>query len=203
MIENRQQIIVTLKGIDLVLKTEPSLFSPCHVDAGTIAMLSLVDFHTDDKVLDLGCGYGPVGILAAKMIGPAHVFMIDNDPVAIQCTRLNAGLNGVPGVNVLLSNGFSKLQEAHFTKILFNPPYHTDFSVPKQLIHKAFNRLDLGGRMFMVTKYRDWCEKKLRAIFGSVTTHQVNDYNVFIATKKSFTWASTRRKEEKTANKMR
>ena len=43
-------------------------------------MLSLVDFEKGDKVLDLGCGWGVVGILAAKLIGPESVVMVDNDP---------------------------------------------------------------------------------------------------------------------------
>lgn len=190
MTENEHLIRAKLKGIDLVLKSASALFSPRRVDTGTSSMLSLVEFHPDDKVLDLGCGYGPVGILAAKVIGPSRVFMVDNDPLAVEYARQNAELNGVPGVTVLLSDGFSDLREAHFTKILCNPPYHADFSVPKVLIHKAFNRLDLGGRMIMVTKYRDWYEKKLRGIFGAVSTSQVNGYNVFVATKKSFTRAS-------------
>jgi 16S rRNA (guanine1207-N2)-methyltransferase len=188
MLEDIYQIKVNIKGIDLIFRTAPGLFSPCHVDEGTSAMLSLVDFHQNDKVLDLGCGYGTVGILSAKIIDPTHVFMIDSDPVAIEYARQNAELNGTPNVNVLVSNGFSDLQETHFTKILCNPPYHADFSVPKRLI--------IGGQLFMVTKYLDWYEKKLKSIFGSVKTCQINDYNVFIATKKSFTWASSQKKKK-------
>lgn len=53
-----------IKGIDLVFETSVGVFSPKDIDLGTISMLSVVDFRKTDKVLDLGCGYGVVGILA-------------------------------------------------------------------------------------------------------------------------------------------
>ena len=59
-----------IKGVSLVFRTAGGVFSPTRVDRGTLAMLSLVDFEKGDKVLDLGCGWGVVGILAAKLIGP-------------------------------------------------------------------------------------------------------------------------------------
>jgi len=58
-----------IKNIPLRFQTDAGLFSPGAVDAGTLAMLSRVDFEENDKVLDLGCGYGVVGILAARLIG--------------------------------------------------------------------------------------------------------------------------------------
>lgn len=57
-----------IKNISLIFKTEPTVFSPNAIDIGTLSMLSLIDFSENDKVLDLGCGYGVVGILAAKRL---------------------------------------------------------------------------------------------------------------------------------------
>ena len=57
-----------VQGIDLVLHTNEEVFSPTAVDKGTRAMLSFVEFREEDKVLDLGCGCGVVGILAAKQM---------------------------------------------------------------------------------------------------------------------------------------
>ena len=187
-------IRTTIQGIDLVFETSEGLFSPQAVDRGTLAMLSQVEFQPSDKVLDLGCGYGVVGILAAKLIGPDKVFMIDNDPAAVDCARLNAGLNGVPQVAVSLSDGFRDFAESHFTRILCNPPYHEDFSVAKHFVHKGFNRLVLGGQMWMVTKRPKWYANKLRAIFGEAERRRTSGYHVFLATKTSFTWAKAERK---------
>lgn len=183
---------VTIGAVALRLQTEPGLFSPQRADAGTLAMLSLITFEPHDKVLDLGCGYGLVGILAAHHVPPARVVMVDNDPVAVAVARRNADANGVPGVTVSLSDGFRGTQDAGFTKIISNPPYHADFSVPKHFIEKGFNRLVLGGTMWMVTKRREWYRNKLIAIFGGCIVHELGGYYVFEATRLRSNYARSR-----------
>jgi 16S rRNA (guanine1207-N2)-methyltransferase len=182
----------TIGGVTLRLQTEPGLFSPQHADAGTLAMLSLITFDAQDKILDLGCGYGLVGILAAHHVPPARVVMIDNDARAVVVARSNAEANGVPDVTVELSDGFRGTRENGFTKIISNPPYHADFSVPKHFIEKGFNRLTLGGTMWMVTKRCTWYRNKLGAIFGGCRVHEVDGYYVFEATKLRSTYARPR-----------
>ena len=179
---------VSIDGISLQLASAPALFSPAKADAGTLAMLSTVRFEPTDKVLDLGCGYGLVGIFTALKIGPDRVWMSDNDPVALDFARRNVVQNGVAGVTVVESDGFHSLRDANFTKILCNPPYHVDFSVPKHFIEKGFNRLAIGGAMFLVTKRRDWYLNKFKSIFGGARVHG-RDYFVFEAIKKSNTYA--------------
>jgi 16S rRNA (guanine1207-N2)-methyltransferase len=174
---------VMIRGLALRLQTEPSLFSPEGADAGTMAMLSLIEFLPDDKVLDLGCGYGLIGIVAAQYVSPTQVYLLDNDPIAVATARSNAARNGVPEVTVELSDGFKGTREMDFTKIISNPPYHVDFSVPKHFIEKGFNRLKIGGSMWMVTKRLDWYRNKLGAIFGGCSVHEVDGYFVFEATR--------------------
>ncbi|WP_242855728.1 class I SAM-dependent methyltransferase [Ruminiclostridium josui] len=155
-----------VKDIDLKFETSNKVFSPKSIDKGTLAMLSVVEFEKTDKVLDLGCGYGIVGILAAKILGIENVVMTDKDSIAVELSKKNAALNSVEGVKIIQSDGFKNLDEKDFTMILSNPPYHTDFSVAKEFIEKGFNRLCIGGRMYMVTKRKDWYKNKLTAIFG-------------------------------------
>ena len=176
-------------GVPLRLETEPNLFSPNKLDEGTLAMLSRVVFTPGDKVLDLGCGYGAVGILAAKIIGPGRVCLLDNDPLAVACARRNLELNGVAGAKCLLGDGFRDFAETGFTKILCNPPYHVDFSVPRHLIEKGFNRLLVGGAMWIVTKREAWYRNKLRSVFGGSRAHNAGGYFVFEAIKKSASYA--------------
>ncbi len=180
---------VTIGAVALRLQTAPGLFSPQRADAGTLAMLSLITFEPHDKILDLGCGYGLVGILAAHHVSPARVVMVDNDPAAVAIARRNAGANGVPGVTVTLSDGFRGTTETGFTKIISNPPYHVDFAVPKHFIEKGFNRLVLGGTLWMVTRRHDWYRNKLTAIFGGCRVHEIDGYYVFEATKRRSTYA--------------
>ena len=183
-------IVETVCGHELRLWTEPGLFSQRCVDPGTLAMLSSVAFSADDKVLDLGCGYGVVGIVAAKIARPANVFLVDVDEVAVRTAARNLDSNGAAGATVALSDGFRDFHEAGFTKILSNPPYHADFAVPKHFIEKGFNRLALGGALFMVTKRELWYRKKLEAIFGGVRVRRVSEYFVFEAIKKTSQYAN-------------
>lgn len=129
-------------------------------------MLSQTEFLPDDKVLDLGCGYGAVGILAAKLIGQDKVTMCDVSEAAVHYSQNNAKLNQVPDIAVRLSDGFENIPDSDFTLILSNPPYHTDFSVAKRFIEDGFHRLALGGRMLMVTKRLTWYKNKFTSVFG-------------------------------------
>ena len=161
------------------------LFSPHSIDHGTLAMLSLTEFLPADRVLDLGCGYGVVGILAAKKLGPEQVVMCDISQEAVDCARQNAALNGVPGIDIRLSDGFEQIPDKTFTLILSNPPYHADFSVPKRFIEGSFQRLETGGRLMMVTKRLDWYKNKIISVFGGVKIHEMDGYYIFMAEKRS------------------
>ena len=182
-------------GEALDLRTAPGLFSPGHVDRGTLAMLSAAAFEPDMKVLDLGCGCGVVGIVAAKKCGEAGVWLIDVDPRAVEIARQNADDNGVGGVRCAVSDGFAQFGETGFDLILSNPPYQSDFSVAKAFIEKGFNRLRVGGRMLMVTKRREWYKNRLIAVFGGVRIREIDGYCVFESQKRSSDYANARQKK--------
>ena len=185
-------IVVDFGGHRLQLETRPGLFSPEHADRGTLAMLSCARFEPGMRVMDLGCGCGLVGILAALECGEANVMLSDIDPLAVETARRNAARNGVPGVKIALSDGFSAVDETGFDLILSNPPYQSDFSVAKAFIEKGFNRLKLGGRLLMVTKRREWYRNKLAAIFGGVRIREIDGYCVFEAQRRDARYANRR-----------
>ncbi len=181
---------LNIKDIDMNFETSSEVFSPQNADKGTLAMLSTVEFNNNDRVLDLGCGYGIVGILSAKIVGSTNVVMTDIDEIAVELSRKNIDLNHVQGVNLYQSDGFKSINEKDFTLIISNPPYHVDFSVPKNFIEKGFNRLAIGGKMYMVTKRKDWYKNKLVSIFGGVKITEIDAYYVFMAEKKTTTYSS-------------
>lgn len=157
-------------------------------------MLSTVTFAAGERVLDLGCGCGVVGILAAKIVGAENVVMTDVDAEAVRLSQKNAEGNAVAGVTVLQSDGFRDHAESDFDWILSNPPYHEDFSVAKNFIMKGFNRLKIGGKMVMVTRRRLWYQKKLTSIFGGTEVHELNGYFVFHAEKRRDSYAARKRR---------
>lgn len=190
-------ISTKIKNVNLKFETDSANFSPNNIDVGTLAMLSAVDFLPDDKILDLGCGYGVVGILAAKLIGEENVIMCDIADSAVKQAKRNAELNGVSKVEIRLSDGFQNIPEEGFTMILSNPPYHADFSVPKHFI-EGVKKLAYGGKMVMVTKRLDWYKNKLISVFGGVKIHQIDGYYVFVAEKRN----TVIRKKPKLTNKL-
>ena len=179
-----------IMGQSLALETRKGLFSPGHIDRGTLAMLSHVNFASGMRIMDLGCGCGVVGIVAAKIAGEENVFMSDADPEAVEAARRNAERNGVSGVRLYLSDGFRDVDVSGFDLILSNPPYQTDFSVAKGFIEKGFNRLKIGGKLYMVTKRREWYKNKIISVFGGVEIRETDGYFVFIAERRSLQYAN-------------
>ena len=187
-------ICVSVLGEELSLETRAGLFSTEHVDLGTLAMLSQAVLRPGMKVLDLGCGCGVVGVVAARKCGAENVWMLDVDPLAVETAVRNAARNGVDGVHIVQSDGFRALDEAGFDLILSNPPYQSDFSVAKHFIEKGFNRLHVGGSMIMVTKRLEWYRNKLRAVFGGVQVRQIDGYWVFEAQRRRERYANAPRR---------
>jgi len=196
------QFQVNIGDISMDFATEGEVFSPHGADGGTLAMLSVVKLEEQDKLLDLGCGYGLVGIWAAKQIGAEQVVMCDISETAVTVAKKNCERNGVE-VAVYQSDGLRNLpQELRFTKILSNPPYHEDFSVPKGFIELGYRRLEFGGKMFMVTKRKDWYYNKLKTVFGGVRVDEIDGYYVFTAEKRERKQVEKKKNEQIMSKKL-
>ena len=91
--------------------------------------------------MDLGCGYGVVGILAGKLAGRENVVLCDISECAVQQAKINAELNRLSGLDIRLSDGFQHAPEDNFTLILSNPPYHADFSTAKRFVEGALKKI--------------------------------------------------------------
>lgn len=189
---------VLLWNQPLEIETTEGLFSPRGADAGTLSMVSAVELESGQKLLDLGCGAGLVGIAAAKVLGEENVWMTDVDPAAVRCAAENAKRNGVENVHLCCGDALDAVDASGFDWILSNPPYHADFSVAKKFIEKGFNRLKLGGKLVMVVKRELWYRNKLTAIFGGVRMQEIGGYFVFTAEKRSERYAPPKPKAPKT-----
>lgn len=182
----------------LEIEATEGLFSPRGADAGTLSMVSAVELESGQKLLDLGCGAGLVGIAAAKVLGEENVWMTDVDLAAVRCAAENAKRNGVENVHLCCGDALDAVDASGFDWILSNPPYHADFSVAKKFIEKGFNRLKLGGKLVMVVKRELWYRNKLTAIFGGVRMQEIGGYFVFTAEKRSERYAPPKPKAPKT-----
>lgn len=172
------------EGFDYVFHTLDTLFSYKQVDLGTRQMIEHIDLHPDSKILDLGCGYGVVGIWAAHTIGAEKVVMSDVNVAALEMAAENVKVNNLDEIQIINSNGFDNIQDVDFTLIMSNPPYHTDFSVAKAFIEGSYKHLQIGGWLVMVTKRFDWYKNKIHSVFGGVKWIESSGYYVFMAEKR-------------------
>ena len=193
----------TIFGQRIVLETGDYYFSPKSIDEGTLFMLSKVQVTEEDKVLDLGCGYGVVGISIGKLIGEEKVIMSDISEEALSLTNANLVRNGLNNIRVVKSNGLKEITDRDFTLVLSNPPYHTDFSVAKAFIEDGYKRLVLGGKLMMVTKRLTWYRNKITSVFGGVKVFEQDGYYVFVAEKRRRIERKPKKKKQELSKKLK
>ncbi len=159
----------TLLGQSLTFHATWGLFSPREVDEGTRLLLKHMDIGERDDCLDLGCGYGPIGIAMAKVAPRGNTLLVDKDFVAIEYARKNIAANGLSNCQAMLSNGFREIGERRFDVIASNVPAKVGKELLQLLLHDARVHLKPGGRLYVVTinGLRRFMEKHLREVFGN------------------------------------
>ena len=142
-----------LLGRDLRFETGVGLFSKSRIDNGTRLLLeALPREHGWRDVLDLGCGYGPIGIAVASRWPQVRVVMADIDPLAVTAARTNAQTNGVDDrCEVCVSDGTAALTGRCFDAVLSHLPTHVPRSTLHRLIGESQSVLRPGGELIAVT----------------------------------------------------
>ena len=141
-----------LRGERLHFRSTWGLFSPRQVDAGTRLLLDRIDVAPGDDCLDLGCGYGAIGLTLARLAPEGRTLLVDKDFVAVDYALQNATLNQVANAEALLSNGIAQVApERRFDLIATNLPAKIGNELTTLLVADAWDRLRPGGRLYLVT----------------------------------------------------
>lgn len=138
------------EGHTLTFETDAGVFSRDGIDKGTALLLHALPPLSGD-VLDMGCGWGAVGISVAKAYPAIRVTMVDINSRAVELSRKNAQRNTV-SVKVLESDGFAALGEEKFSCILTNPPIRAGKQVIYDLFAKSAGHLLPGGSLYLVIR---------------------------------------------------
>lgn len=147
-----------------------NVFSKEQVDYGTQVLLNTILKEFDDlgeRVLDIGCGYGAIGIVLADHYKNTHFVMSDITKTAVRLTKQNLYLNKTANAEVLHSDLFNNI-EGEFDFIVTNPPIKVGKQVLLDLIKGAKKHLKLGGKLVLVIKKshgKDSIKKELEDTF--------------------------------------
>ncbi len=163
------------------------LFSPKEIDFGTELLIKELKIKPTDLSLDLGCGYGAIGLVLAHLSPQGSVHMVDKDFVAVEFAQKNAALNNLPNCKVYLSNGFSKVpQGMQFDNVVSNFPANTGKELFSTIIFDAKTHLKPGGKLYIVTitALRQFVKRAFEEIFGNYSKPiQTSKYTVSVAEK--------------------
>lgn len=159
-------------GHTFTFLSRPGVFSHGEVDPASRLLLEVVSVRAGDRILDLGCGYGILGIVAARQAPQGYAVLVDRNLLAVELARENARLNAVANVEVLLSDGVEAVAERRFDLILCNPPFHAgrlaDRLAGEALLLEGASVLAPGGRFYVVANEFLPYERVLRDALGEV-----------------------------------
>jgi 16S rRNA (guanine1207-N2)-methyltransferase len=145
----RHDLLVEFRG--LRFHTTWGLFSPRAIDDGSRLLLDHLELAPDDTCLDLGCGYGVLGLCMAKLAPQGHTLMIDKDFVAVDYAEKNRLLNGIKNASCQLSNGFDQIPAQQFDVIVSNIPAKVGKEMLYIYLFDALRYLKPGGSFYIVT----------------------------------------------------
>ena len=159
----------TLRGRRLSFRSTWGCFSPRAVDNGSYLLIENVELGEADVTLDLGCGYGAIGIAVAAATPAGRVHMVDKDFVAVDYARRNAAANGLDNCEAYLSNAFSAVGDVRFDNILSNLPANVGREMLTIILRDAHAHLAPGGQLVVVTVagLRDFIKRNFRDVFGN------------------------------------
>jgi 16S rRNA G1207 methylase RsmC len=176
-----------LRGEVFQFLTAPSVFSKRRVDPGTRLLIEAMELPERGTLLDLGCGYGAVGIVAASLNPNLKIIMTDVNKRAVWLAKKNIERNNVANIEVRRGQLYQPIAGLRFHTILSNPPTTAGLKVTLAIIDQAPNHLEDDGLLQLVVRTRTGGKQFLRELkttFGDVNIQaRKGGYRVLVAKK--------------------
>jgi 16S rRNA (guanine1207-N2)-methyltransferase len=162
----RRELRFLYRGTLLSFQVDRGVFASSGVDPGTALLIEALDPAADARVLDLGCGWGPIGIAAARCALQGRVVMTEVNRRAALLARANLRRNRIENAEVRIGPNYDPVEGERFDLIATNPPYHAGKELILALLEGAPEHLAEGGRLLVVGKgsqgiryYQSWLEE--------------------------------------------
>jgi 16S rRNA (guanine1207-N2)-methyltransferase len=163
------------------------VFSRQYLDFGSQNLIqSFVLKQGASKVLDLGCGYGPIGILLKGTYPQLDLTLVDVNERAVELAKENATSNQIL-VNATISNGYQNIKDT-FDVVLLNPPIRAGKETIYRLYDETYDHLNQGGEFWLVIQKKQGAEstiKKLVSLFGNCEVITKNKGYFILKSKKN------------------
>ena len=162
----RQDLSIEYQGLRFY--TTWGLFSPRAIDDGSRLLLDYLELEKSDDCLDLGCGYGVLGLCMAKQAPNGHTLMVDKDFIAVDYAEKNRLHNRIDNASCMLSNGFAQIPAQQFDVIVSNIPAKVGKEMLYIYLFDALEFLKPGGSFYIVTitGLRQFFKRGFSEVFG-------------------------------------
>ena len=164
-----RELTVTVSGETFTFLTDAGVFGKRRLDPGTRLLLESVALPERGTVLDLGCGWGAIGVVVARRAPGCQVYLVDINRRAVELARVNCRRNGVGNAVVLEGDALAPVADVRFDLILSNPPVRAGKKVLYRMVEEAAAHLVPGGRFVAVVGNKQGAgsyREKVRAVFG-------------------------------------
>ncbi len=160
-----------IRGVTVEFEVAPGIFSYEEVDKGTKLLIEYAEIPDEGVVLDIGCGYGAIGITIAKVNPRLRVYMVDINKEAVKLAKRNAKRNRVEDrVVVLHGDLYEPVKGLKFRAIYTNPPLAAGMDTVLRIIEEAPQHLEKGGTLqVVIRKGAETVKKAMERTFGNVT----------------------------------
>ena len=155
---------ISVRGVQLTLVSDRGIFSHGRLDLGSRYLAQKMDLPESGDILDLGCGYGVLGLIAAQLAPGARVTLVDINERATHLAGQNAAANALNNVEVLTGDAPEVLGDRQFDVVLCNPPIRAGKDEVFRLIADAASRLRPGGTLWLVIRTRQGAKSRIREI---------------------------------------
>lgn len=169
----REQWKTELAGFKFSFITDAGVFSKNKIDRGSEVLIETASRSNfpEGPLLDVGCGYGPIGLSLAKIFPDRQIQMVDINERALALAQDNAKFNEVSNIDIYQSDIFSQVTEQEFAGIFSNPPIRAGKKIVHQILTEAYDHLQMGGKLQIVIQKKQGApsaRKKMEEVFGNV-----------------------------------